>query len=162
MLRMQAADLKGSIDYFALNHYTSTCVSIYSPPLEAPPLLSASASLCLHGQNQDCKLTCNVHATCGCRYVIGQQGAVGLQGPCDYVETQVTPDGHLIGAEADSDWLKVTPWGFRLMLNWVNNRCTHRTPANVVPLHLRASLLHVICKLYISQIDLQNPSCGKR
>ncbi|CAL8463585.1 g3119 [Coccomyxa elongata] len=74
-----AADLKGSIDYFALNHYTST-------------------------------------------YVIGQQGAVGLQGPCDYIETQVTPDSHLIGDEADSDWLKVTPWGFRLMLNWVNNR----------------------------------------
>ena len=64
--------------------------------------------------------------------MISQQGAVGLQGPCDYTETQVTPDGHLIGDEADSDWLKVTPWGFRLMLNWVNNRCTQRIPATCI------------------------------
>ncbi|EIE27639.1 beta-glucosidase [Coccomyxa subellipsoidea C-169] len=74
-----AADLKGSVDYFALNHYTST-------------------------------------------YVADKEGAIGLQGPCDYSETQVDLAGKLIGAEAESDWLKVTPWGFRLMLNWVNDR----------------------------------------
>ncbi|KAK9917352.1 hypothetical protein WJX75_003452 [Coccomyxa subellipsoidea] len=74
-----AADLNGSVDYFALNHYTST-------------------------------------------FVANQQGAMGLQGACDYTETQVDVNGKLIGDQAESDWLKVTPWGFRLMLNWVNNR----------------------------------------
>ncbi len=59
----------------------------------------------------------------GRRYVAHKEGAVGLQGPCDYSETQVDLAGKLIGAEAESDWLKVTPWGFRLMLNWVNDRC---------------------------------------
>lgn len=59
----------------------------------------------------------------GRRFVANQQGAMGLQGACDYTETQVDVNGKLIGDQAESDWLKVTPWGFRLMLNWVNNRC---------------------------------------
>lgn len=59
----------------------------------------------------------------GRRFVANQQGAMGLQGAVDYTETQVDLNGKLIGDQAESDWLKVTPWGFRLMLNWVNNRC---------------------------------------
>ncbi len=56
------------------------------------------------------------------RFVWESPGAVGLQGPCDYLETQYDKQGHRIGDAAESDWLSVTPWGFRNILNWVNNR----------------------------------------
>ncbi|CAL8468095.1 g7634 [Coccomyxa elongata] len=74
-----AHDLNGSMDYFALNFYTST-------------------------------------------YVAADEGATCTWGRCDFTLSQTDKAGDLIGAEADSGWLKSTPWAFRPNLNWVNNR----------------------------------------
>lgn len=49
-------------------------------------------------------------------------GSYGLEGLLDATASPNGPNG-LIGPKADSDWLYVVPWGFRKMLNWVNNRC---------------------------------------
>ena len=48
-------------------------------------------------------------------------GSYGLEGLLDATATANGPNG-LIGPQADSNWLYVVPWGFRKMLNWVNNR----------------------------------------
>lgn len=78
------------------------------------------------------------------RYVADAQGATGLQGACDYTETQIGQDGKLIGDEAESDWLKVTPWGFRLMLGWVNNRSVPLQPAPVIQILSLVSIVRPV------------------
>jgi hypothetical protein len=45
-----------------------------------------------------------------------------MQGTGDYTQDQSYADGTPIGNPAQSSWLKDTPWGFRKILNWVNNR----------------------------------------
>ena len=41
--------------------------------------------------------------------------------PMKYRELVNGPHGS-IGPEAQSTWLKATPWAFRKMLNWINDR----------------------------------------
>ncbi|BDA42215.1 beta-glucosidase 1A [Coccomyxa sp. Obi] len=55
-------------------------------------------------------------------YVAADEGATCLWGPCDFTTSQTDKAGNLIGAEADSSWLKFTPWAFRPILNWISNR----------------------------------------
>ncbi|CAL8468094.1 g7633 [Coccomyxa elongata] len=73
-----AADLNNSVDFFALNFYTS-------------------------------------------KYVTADEGGMGQWGRCDWSESQTNMMGKPLGGQTDSGWLILTPWAFRLILNWVNN-----------------------------------------
>ena len=62
-----------------------------------------------------------IHLCCFARYVKNAPGEYGLEGLLDASASAEGPKG-LIGPQADSSWLYMVPWGFRKMLNWVNDR----------------------------------------
>lgn len=52
----------------------------------------------------------------------GESGGTSWADDCGTTSYTKDLDGNAIGADSDSSWLKVVPWGFRKSLNWVKDR----------------------------------------
>ncbi|BDA45965.1 beta-glucosidase 6 [Coccomyxa sp. Obi] len=55
-------------------------------------------------------------------YAQYDDGGENALGRCDYNVTHTSKDGMLIGEQGDSGWLYSVPWGFRKVLNYINDR----------------------------------------
>ena len=110
----QSRLVKGSVDYFALNHYTSrsTLEHSFDGPLSFSHVPFSTFFYIRFGQAPTV-------AECALRSGNASRGWDDDQ--C-CVASPVSRNGTVIGPVAGSDWLYVVPWGLRRLLGWISTR----------------------------------------
>ena len=105
----QSARLKGSYDFYGLNHYTS---KYFSRSTFTTPYDSDSNTTTNSNSNGTTTLSSNITNVAGVGWATDQGNK----------EHRYDLNGVIIGPQAASPWLNVVPWGFYKMLMWNHNR----------------------------------------
>lgn len=99
----QATRLKGSIDFLGMNHYSTKYILYRQDPEND-----------IMGYDGSERLPAAVNAT--------SFPTAGWNADQWNYESAYDQNNQLIGSQGESPWLQMVPWGFRKMLNWVNDR----------------------------------------